>query len=109
MRLKNLVAACIAGFIFAIGSWSTIIAGEAAVVTSRYLNIRSGPGTEHRSIFILRQGDRVEIVEQQGEWAKIVGELGGEGWVETAYISSVQSSGDSSSDSENSNIIQGLW
>ncbi|MFQ4142275.1 SH3 domain-containing protein [Chlorogloeopsis sp. ULAP02] len=108
MRLKSLVAACITGFVFAVGSWSAIIAGETGVVTSRYLTIRSGPGTEYRSIFILRQGDRVEIVEQQGDWAKIIGELGGEGWVETVYIS-MQNAGDNSSESDDNNVIQGLW
>ncbi|MDM9382287.1 SH3 domain-containing protein [Chlorogloeopsis sp. ULAP01] len=108
MQLKNLVTACIAGFIFGVGSWSAIMAGETGVVTSRHLNIRTGPGTEYRSIFILREGDRVEIVEQKGDWAKIIGELGGEGWVETAYLS-MQNPGENSSESDDNNVIQGLW
>ncbi|WP_290884401.1 SH3 domain-containing protein, partial [Fischerella sp.] len=36
---------------------------------------------EYRSTYVLRQGDRVEIIERKGEWSKIVGERGGEGWV----------------------------
>lgn len=67
---------------------STIAAlAQVATVTVSELNVRSGPGAGFDVTFVLRQGDRVEIIKRQGEWAFVVGERGGEGWVFARYLS----------------------
>jgi hypothetical protein len=85
MRVKQIAAACLAG------CTSVIIAASAALaqlytVTSTELNVRRGPGTNFPVTFVLRRGDRVEVTRRQKEWAFIVGERGGEGWVFSQYL-----------------------
>ncbi len=58
-----------------------------AVVTARALNLRGGPGTNHPVTGKLAKGDRVRVLEEQGEWRRVrVGEAGAEGWASSAYL-----------------------
>ncbi|NWF59101.1 MAG: SH3 domain-containing protein, partial [Fischerella sp.] len=68
MQFQRLASAFfISGCALATVSWFAAIAGEVAVVTAKSLNVRTGPGNEYRSTYVLRQGDRVEIIERKGE------------------------------------------
>lgn len=64
---------------------------DVAVVSVRNLNVRSGPGTSYPVTYVLAQGDRVEVNRLQGDWALIIDERGGEGWVLADYLQSQQS------------------
>ncbi|NIR48095.1 SH3 domain-containing protein [candidate division KSB1 bacterium] len=56
------------------------------VVTARILNVRSGPGTNHRKISKIYRGQKFEALETKGNWRKI--KLRGRtmGWVHRNYI-----------------------
>ena len=45
------------------------------------VNLRSGPGTNHKVVTRLNKYDIVETLEKQGEWAKVKTAEGVEGWL----------------------------
>jgi hypothetical protein len=77
---------------FAVVMSSTVALAELLQVAANELEVRRGPGTGFPATYVLRQGDRVEVIRRQGEWAFIVGERGGEGWVDARYLSAESSS-----------------
>jgi hypothetical protein len=90
MRVKLHVKHWIAGGVAACSALviaATAALAQVATVTASELNVRSGPGTNFPATFVLRRGDRVEIIRRQGNWAFVVGERGGEGWVFAQYLS----------------------
>ena len=46
--------------------------------TTDYLNMRTGPGTEFEKIITILPGEMVQVIEREGNWAKVVfdGETG---------------------------------
>jgi uncharacterized protein YgiM (DUF1202 family) len=70
MRLKTIWSACLVGCI------TLVIAATAAfaqlfTVTSNTLNVRKGPGLRFDVTYVLRQGDRVEVIRKERNWAFI--------------------------------------
>jgi N-acetylmuramoyl-L-alanine amidase len=55
---------------------------EAFEVTASRLNVRGGPGTRFEVIDTLTRGERVEIEQRSGSWARI----SSDGWVHTSYL-----------------------
>lgn len=51
-----------------------------------YLNLRGGPGTRHEVLRRLAPGDRVEVRETMGRWARVSLPDGGDGWVSSDYL-----------------------
>ena len=64
--------------------------GAAAMAAPAYaespLNVRSGPGTNHRVIDVLRRGERVDVDHCRGNWC-LVNKPGRDGWVSARYLS----------------------
>lgn len=57
------------------------------VVTAKALNLRSGPGTEHGVAGKLVKGDRVRVLDEQGDWKRVQSEKSGsEGWASARYL-----------------------
>lgn len=40
--------------------------------TTDYLNMRSGPGTEFEKIITILPGEMVQVIEREGNWAKVI-------------------------------------
>jgi len=105
MSIKQIALACLAGYT------TLMIAASAAFaqmfsVSIRELNVRRTPDANAPVVFILRQGDRVEVVRRQGEWAYVIGATRGEGWVFGDYLTAMTPP--SSGGSTNTNqIFQG--
>lgn len=65
-------------------------------IKSGTVNIRKGPGSQHRVVAKLKRGDGVRAVSRQGNWVKIAARFTGnppdenfvllEGWVNNQYI-----------------------
>lgn len=55
--------------------------GKVAVVTGSVINVRSGPGTSNGVIGQLFQGDNLYVLEQSGDWYRIITNSAGSGWV----------------------------
>jgi hypothetical protein len=58
---------------------------KAVVVTAALLNVRSGPSTKHRRIAQIRNGEKFEVVAEEGQWLKIK-LRSGIGWVRRDYV-----------------------
>ncbi|WP_456473550.1 TIGR04211 family SH3 domain-containing protein [Desulfolithobacter sp.] len=65
----------------------------AAMAEIRYVKpslevpVRRGQGMEYRIVVIVNDGTRVELLEEQGDWARIRTEKGKEGWILKRYLS----------------------
>jgi uncharacterized protein YraI len=90
MRLKPIASACLVGYA-ALLIMATAAFAQLFTVTSSKLNVRKGPGLLYGVTYVLRRGDRVEVIRRERNWALIVGERGGEGWVESRFLSSAES------------------
>lgn len=56
-------------------------ANNTGTVKALALNVRKGPGTSYDRVATLRLGEKVTILENQGEWLRIKS-----GWVKASYI-----------------------
>ncbi|WP_457622118.1 AAA family ATPase [Persephonella sp.] len=55
-------------------------------VRAYMLNMREKPSRNSDVIYLLKEGDKVEVIEERGEWVKVKkGEV--TGWVKTKYLS----------------------
>ena len=68
--------------------------GKMGTVTADTLNIRKGPGTKYDSVGKVKKGDRVEILETDGNWGKT-----SQGWISLKYVKMDGSSSSSQSTS----------
>ncbi|HEV7276259.1 MAG TPA: SH3 domain-containing protein [Devosiaceae bacterium] len=59
---------------------------RVARVGSSALNVRAGPSSSNRKLFVLRPGEPVRIAEMDGNWARIVRGDGDEGWAFGRYL-----------------------
>jgi general secretion pathway protein A len=62
------------------------VSGQRALVGVSVLNLRNSPGLSAAKLAVLRQGDRVLILEEQPEWFRVELENGQVGWVFKPYI-----------------------
>lgn len=63
--------------------------GTVFRVTTAALNIRSGPGTNYGVLGVLRKGDQVTRIGQNGKWFKVATSTGTDAWVSSKYLASV--------------------
>lgn len=70
----------------------TVPSGTNFRVTTSALNIRTGPGTGYSVIGVLKKGDQVTRIGQNGKWFKIATSNGSEAWVSSKYLSSTDGS-----------------
>ena len=65
-------------------------ATTAYVTDSFKITLRSGPSTENRIIALLPSGQRLDVIETQGDWSHVTvlgkGEPAPQGWVLTRYL-----------------------
>ncbi len=48
--------------------------------------VRRGPGNEYKIIAIIKDGTKVELLEEGGKWAKVLLKNGKEGWILRRYL-----------------------
>jgi SH3 domain protein len=61
-------------------------AARAWVKGDVLLNVRTGPGPEHRPLGAITTGDPVEILEQTDGWTRVRSESTGEGWIPAGFL-----------------------
>jgi len=64
----------------------TAVAAEMAAIAGDDINMRSGPGTEHKILWKLDSGFPVEIVGTKGEWIQVKDFEDSTGWVHKKAI-----------------------
>jgi SH3 domain protein len=73
----------IAGLVLA----AVLVAAAAASAQALYINdvvhvtLRAGPGYDHKTVTVLRSGDRVDVLEKGGDWSRVKAPDGSQGWV----------------------------
>jgi len=71
------------------GAWlaaSTAAAARSWVKGDVLLNVRTGPGPEHRPLGAITTGDPVEILEQANGWTRVRTRDSEEGWIPSGFL-----------------------
>ncbi len=63
--------------------------GRLSRVTTA-VNVRSGPTTQADVMRVAPAGDEVRLIEEQSGWARIASADGGEGWVASRFLESIE-------------------
>lgn len=56
------------------------------IVIATDVNLRSGPGTTHQILGTVQAGDRVRVVEQEGDWGRVSSKKFKAAWVSLRYV-----------------------
>ncbi len=70
----------------------TLAFGAPALAAEGYLrdevrvNLRSGPGNEFRILRVVRSGERLRPISEQGEWLRVRMDEGEAGWVPSRFV-----------------------
>ncbi|TFG93934.1 MAG: TIGR04211 family SH3 domain-containing protein, partial [Myxococcales bacterium] len=65
---------------------STAAAARSWVKGDVLLNVRTGPGSEHRPLGAITTGDPVEILDQSNGWTQVRSDAVGEGWIPSGFL-----------------------
>lgn len=50
------------------------------------VNLRAGPGTDHKRLFQVSRDYPVKVLERRGDWAKVADFEGDKGWIHTDLL-----------------------
>ncbi len=81
-RLASLAAL----WVLTVAPVSTAAAARSWVKGDVLLNVRAGPGTEHRPLGAITTGDPVEILDQSNGWTRVRSDAAGEGWIPSGFL-----------------------
>ena len=76
-----------------------VYAAGSGIITASKLNIRSKPSTSGDELGTLKSGDKVTILDTEGNWGKIEYKSGKYGWISLKYVQMVSISGSSTNTS----------
>lgn len=62
------------------------IGKKGKVQGESYVNLRSGPGLNHRPITVLKEGDEVTVEQEEGSWYRVSLPDGKRGYVDRAFV-----------------------
>ena len=67
--------------------YKTLLSSSATVITIKEnCNVRSGPGTKSRILFIVDREVPLKVLKRQGRWLHIVHEDGDKGWIHASLV-----------------------
>ncbi len=70
MKIKKLVLALIIAILFS-SLYAKVAMANTATVNTETLNLRKEPSTDSTVLELLNQGDKIEVLEEEGKWVKI--------------------------------------
>jgi SH3 domain protein len=78
-------------YLLIISLWLLIFSGvsfaEDIYVTGiTNITMRTGPGTEHKIVAMLKSGTKLEIVQYQDDWSQVKTSYGKDGWVLSRFL-----------------------
>ncbi|MBQ7639553.1 MAG: BatD family protein [Bacteroidales bacterium] len=94
-RKVSFIFACIvallalAALYFSLSEKSDALRSDAAVMIQPVSTVKSSPGEGGKSIFVLHEGTKVELLDTLGEWIKIELSDGRQGWVEASVLEKI--------------------
>jgi len=84
MSIKHRFAGLGLAVALVLGGSAAALAAPAVVDSP--LNVRSGPGTQYRSVDVAQRGEVVDVDHCRGSWCRIE-RRGPDGWVSANYLS----------------------
>jgi len=60
--------------------------GTEKIVTWTFANIRSGAGDNYSIVTTVKQGDKVTVIGESGEWFNVRLENGQQGWISNKVV-----------------------
>ena len=89
MSMKKITgAACIGLILSAMMVMTPVVAAELRFVRpSVEVPVRRGQGTDYRIVKLVKDGDQVELLEENDAWARIRVKDGTEGWMPKRFLS----------------------
>lgn len=95
VRTPGFVAACVC-LVLALSayafSWSErgdVLSDRDAIVMQSVTSVKSSPSGEGKSLFILHEGTKVEVLDSVGDWVKVEIADGRQGWMPEGDISRI--------------------
>ena len=94
-RKVSFIFACIvalfalAALFFSLSEKSDAIHADSAVMIQPVSTVKSSPGDGGKSIFVLHEGTKVEMLDTLAEWVKIELSDGRQGWVESSVLETI--------------------
>ena len=94
-RTLSFILACIlfvlavASFIFSMSERHDVMARDSAIVMIPVSSVKSSPGEDGKSLFILHEGTKVQILDQLGEWSKVEISDGRQGWMRAGDVEAI--------------------
>lgn len=94
-RKLSFILACIVALfalgalLFSLSEKSDALHADSAVMIQPVSTVKSSPGDGGKSIFVLHEGTKVELLDSLGEWVKIELTDGRQGWVETSVLETI--------------------
>jgi tetratricopeptide (TPR) repeat protein len=76
-------------FSFASRAWSEARHPTSGVVVSGSAAVKSSPDNSGKDLFLLYEGDRVEVRDALGDWSEITVANGNRGWIRTRAIAMI--------------------
>ncbi len=95
VRTCAFVAACIClvlalcAYAFSWSERGDVLSDRGAIVMQPVTSVKSSPSGEGKSLFILHEGTKVELLDKVGEWVKVEIADGRQGWMPAGDISRI--------------------
>ena len=91
-RTVAFIFACLAllagivAYIFSMSERGDVISERQAVIMQPVTSVKSSPGEEGKSLFILHEGTKVQVLDKLGSWDKVEISDGRQGWLPAADV-----------------------
>ena len=76
----------ISAYIFSLSERHDVLSEDEGIVMLPVSSVKSSPGEEGKSLFILHEGTKVEILDRLGTWFKVEISDGRQGWMPSADV-----------------------
>ena len=94
-RTLAFVLACIlfvlaaVSFLFSVSERHDVMAQDSAIVMIPVSSVKSSPGEDGKSLFILHEGTRIKLLDTLGEWYKVEISDGRQGWMRASDVAAI--------------------
>lgn len=79
----------VSSFIFSLSERHDVVSEGEGIVMLPVSSVKSSPGEEGKSLFILHEGTRVEILDELGSWLKVQISDGRQGWMPAGDVQAI--------------------
>lgn len=76
----------ISAYLFSLGERGDVLSEDEGIVMLPVSSVKSSPGEDGKSLFILHEGTKVEILDRLGSWLKVEISDGRQGWMPSGDI-----------------------